>query len=74
MALADRVANERIFGLQIEDIKLVDARRDQQERLFINLGGQGLVFDELEKLVLENHSAFGGRHVLANLEQALVGH
>ena len=31
------------------------------------------VLDELEQRVLENHRAFGGGHVAADIEDALVG-
>jgi hypothetical protein len=39
----------------------------------VHLGRQRLVFDQLEKLVLEHHRAFGGGHVAPDLEGALVG-
>ena len=74
VALLHRIADQRVLGLQVQDVELVDAGRHQQERLLIHLGRQRLVFDQLEQLVLEHHRAFGGGHVLADLEQALVGH
>ena len=74
MALLHRVADERVLGLQIEDVELVDARRDEQEGPLMHLGRQRLVFDELEQLVLVHHRALGRGHVAAHLEQALVGH
>ena len=74
VALLHRVADHGVGGLQVEDVELVDAGRHHQERALIDLGAQRLVFDELEQLVLEHHRAFGGGHVLADLEHALVGH
>ena len=74
MPLADGIANDGVVRLQVQNVELVDAGRHHQKRLFEYLGSQRLVFDELEQLVLENHSAFGGRHVLAHGEQAFVGH
>jgi hypothetical protein len=74
VALADRITNQRVLGLQIEDVELVDARGHQQERLFIDLWRERLVFDQLEKLILKNHRTFGGGHVFAHFKQAFVGH
>ena len=68
------IANQGIFRLQVEDVELVDARRDHQERLFIDLFGQRLVFEQLKVLVLEHHGAFGGGDVFTDLEDAFVGH
>jgi hypothetical protein len=55
-------------------VELVDARRHQQKRLLVDLGGQRLVFDELEQLVLKHHGTFGGRDVFAHLKQTFVRH
>jgi len=72
--LADGITDQGILRLQVEDVELVDAGRHQQKGLFIDLGGERLVFDQLEKFVFIDHGALGGGHVLAHLEQALVGH
>ena len=74
MALGHGIADQRVLGLQVQDVKLVDARRDDQERLLVNLCSQRLVFKQLEQLVLEDHRALGGRHVLAHREHGLIGH
>ena len=74
VALRHGVADQRVFGLQVQDVELVDAGRHQQKRLLEHLGGERLVFDQLEQLVLEHHRAFGGGHVFANFKQALVRH
>ena len=74
MALLHRIADEGIFRLQVKDVELVDARRHQQEGAFIHLGREGLVFDELEQVVLKHHGAFGGGYVFAHLKHAFVRH
>ena len=74
MALFDHMADERVGRLQIEDVKLVDARRHQQERTLVDLGSQRLVLDELKNLVFKHHRAFASGHVFANLELAFIGH
>lgn len=38
VALADRIADQRILRLQVQDVVLVDARRHQQEGSFMHLG------------------------------------
>ena len=67
------VADEAVFRLQVQDVELVDAGRNQQEGALVDLGGQWLVLDELEEIVLEHHSAFGGGDVAADFKQRLVG-
>ena len=74
VALRHGVTDQRVVGLQVKNVELVDAGRYQQEGFFVNLGGQRLVLDQLEKFVLEHHCAFSGCHVLADLKHALVGH
>src|SRR5262245_2336243 len=39
--------NNALFGRKIEDIELVDLRRRDQERPFMNLMSKGLILDEL---------------------------
>ena len=73
VSLLDRVTDERVVGLQVHDVELVDARRHEQHRPLVHLGAQRLVLDQLEQLVLEHHRAFGGRHIAADLERAFVG-
>ncbi len=73
VALRDGVADQRVLGLQVEDVELVDARRHEQDRPLVHLRRQRLVLDQLEQLVLEDHRALGRRDVAADLERALVG-
>ena len=73
VALLYGVADHRVLGLQVQDVVLVDARRDEQHGPLMHLGRQGLVFDQLEQFVLEHHRAFAAGHVAAHLEHALVG-
>jgi hypothetical protein len=74
VALLHRVADQRVLGLQVQDVELVDAGRHQQQRALEDLGRQRLVFDELEQVVLEHDGAFGGAHVAAHFEQRFIGH
>ena len=73
MALFAGEAHERVLGLQVEDVELVDARRHDQQRARRDLLGQRRVLDQLEQLVLEHHRALRQRHVAADLESGLVG-
>ena len=74
MTLADGIANERVVGLQIQDVKLVDARRDQQKRFFVNFGGEWFVLNQLKIFIFKNHSTFRGGHVLTHHKLAFIGH
>ena len=73
MALGDGVADQRVLGLQVEDVELVDARRHEQDRPLVHLRRQRRVLEQLEELVLEDHRAARRRDVAADLERALVG-
>ena len=74
VTLGHGVADQRVLGLQVQDVKLVDAGRHDQERLLKHLRGEGLVFEQLKEIVLEHHRTLGGRDVLPHREHALVGH
>ena len=74
MALGHGVTNQRVVGLQVQDVELVDAGWHQQEGAFVHLGGERLVFDELEQVILKHHRALGGGNVFAHLEHAFVRH
>ena len=41
----DRIADERVLGLQVEDVVLVDARRHHHQRPLINLLGRRRILD-----------------------------
>ncbi len=68
MALLHRVAHHRIGRLQIEDVILVDARWNQQQRPLVYSFGPRLVLDQLEQVVFEHYRAFGGGDVLPHFE------
>ena len=74
VTLCHRIANQRVGGLKIKDVKLVDARRDQQKRTLVNLGCEGFVFQQLEQLVFKHHRTLCGGNVFTYLEQALIRH
>jgi hypothetical protein len=67
------VADERVVGLQVQDVELVDARRHEQHGPLVHLGRERLVFDQLEQLVFKHHAALAAGHVAAHLEGAGVG-
>jgi hypothetical protein len=73
LALFAGEADERVVGLQVEDVELVDARGHDHERPLRHLFGQRRVLDQLEQRVLEHHRALGHGHVAADFECALVG-
>ena len=74
MALGDRVPDEGVRRLQIQDVVLVDARRDDHQRALVDLLGRRRVLDELDQLVLEHDGARRRADVAAHLERRLVRH
>ena len=74
MALAGCPVDHRVLLAQVKDVVLVDPRRDDQERLLVLVRGLGIVLDQLEQFVLEDHLALRGGNVLAHLEGRGVGH
>ena len=74
VTLRHRIANQRVGGLKIKDVKLVDARGYQQKRPLIDLGCEGFVFQQLEQLVFKHHCTLCGGNVFAHLKQALIRH
>ena len=71
-ALRDRPADERLLRIEIEDVELVDPGRHDQERALVDLRRRGLVLDELDELVAEDHLAGRVREIDAELEGARV--
>jgi hypothetical protein len=74
VALLHRVADQRVFGLQVEDVELVDARRHQQQRPLVHLGRAsaliGLYSMQLETVSFSNTTAPSVvATLLADLEQ-----
>ena len=72
--LLDRVAHERVRGLQIEHVELVDRRRDYDERPLAHGVGEWTVLDELNELVLQDDRARRDREIAAELESPFVRH
>ncbi len=71
--LLDRKPHQRVVGLQIEDVVLVDRRRHEQQRPRMHALGQRGVLDELEQIVFKHHLACGSCHVAAHLENRFIG-
>ena len=74
MALPDRPADERVPRPQIENVELVDPRRDDQQRPPLHGFGRRRVLDQLDQIVLVDDLARRRRDVLADLERRHVGH
>ena len=74
VALRHRIADQRVFRLQVQNVELVDAGRHQQEGPLIDFGRQWFVFNQLKQLVFKHHGTLGRRNVLADLKNTLVGH
>src|SRR6516164_6773625 len=74
MSLLDNVANERVRGLQVEDVELVDRRRDDDQRPLERPFGERLVLNKLDQFVLEDDGARRDGEIAADLESLLVGH
>ena len=74
VALLHGPADEGVLLPQVEDVVLVDPRRDDDQRALVDFRGHRLILDQLHQVVLEHHLARRGRHVLAELERVLVGH
>ena len=66
-------SDHRIFGLQIENVELVDpGREDEHGPLPHFPAGRGIVND-LDQAVAINHFTFGGGHILAHPEGGFIG-
>src|SRR6202040_4329573 len=74
IALRHRPADEGITGPQIEDVKLVDPWRDNQQRPTLYLLGRRFVLKELHQVVLINDLSRRDRDVLADAERLHIGH
>ena len=68
LAGGDEVLDHAAAGRQVEDVVLVDRRRDEQQRHLAHLGRRRLVLDQLEDLGAQHHRAGGGGEVAADLE------
>ena len=72
VALINQPFDEAVLGLEVKNVELVDPRREDQQRGFVNLIGAGRVLDQLEHAVAEHHFARGGGDVTAKLKGAVV--
>jgi hypothetical protein len=72
LTLRDVMFDHAPAGREIEDVVLVDRRRDEQEGDFSYLHGRGLVMDELEHLGAQYDRPGRDRQVAAHLELAGV--
>ena len=66
--LADEVLDEAAPRREVEDVVLVDRRRDEQQRDLVDLLRRRPVLDELEDLRVEHDRARGGGEVAPHLE------
>src|SRR6202035_1565530 len=74
VALCDRVRDEGVLRLKVENVVLVNAGwHDDEGALVYAVGGRG-VLDQLNQLVLVDHAARRGADVAAHLEGRFVGH
>ncbi len=70
--LLDRVLDEGILRLQVEDVVLVDAGRHHDERPDARLGSLRRVLDELRKVVLVHHRARSDREIAPDFERQQI--
>jgi hypothetical protein len=72
LALGEQVLDEASPRGEVEDVELVDRRRDDEQRDLADLRAARLVVDELEDLVAQDHRAGSDRQVLADRERRRV--
>jgi hypothetical protein len=65
--------DERVFGLQVEDVVLVDTGGHDHQRALRHLDGARRVLDELHELVFIDHAARSHGEIASDLEHALIG-
>jgi hypothetical protein len=73
MALVNGPLDERLLGVEVENIELVDPGRHDQQRAFENGFGRRLVLDDLADFILGDHLARRNGDVLADLELRRIG-
>ena len=74
MPLVHRPLDERVLRAEIQDVVLVDPRRNDEQRALAHRVGGGRVLEELHQIVLEDDLAGGDGDVLAQLELVEIGH
>jgi len=57
VTLFDRIADQRVFWLQVENVVLVDARWHHHQRTLRHLVGERRILDQLDQFVLIHHRA-----------------
>ena len=72
MPLGEVVLGDAPTGRDVEDVVLVDRRRDEEQRDFANLLGRRPVLEQLEHFVAHDHRPRRDRQVPADLELALI--
>ena len=73
-ALVEAPFHQRVLFPQVEDVVLVDPRRNDEQRPLMHLLRGGLVLDELHQIGLPDHLAGCGRDVDPQLESVRIGH
>ncbi|MCY1421528.1 hypothetical protein D9M71_371860 [compost metagenome] len=71
-AVLQGVLDEALLRREIEDVVLVDLRRHHQQRTQVLLLAHGLVLDQLQQLVAQDHGAGSGGEGAADLEGVLA--
>ena len=72
MPLGHRVRDIGVFRLQVEDVKLVDARRHHHQRALRDARRGRRVLDQLEEFVFKHHCTRRGREIAADLKGRFV--
>ncbi len=72
-ALVHDPLDQRIRGLQVHDVELVDPGREDDQRGLVDLVGGGGVLDQLHHPVAVDDFTRGGGKVLADVERLAVG-
>ncbi len=73
-ALIGEIFDQALFGVQIEDVELVDPRRDDDDRHGVHRFGGRRVVDQFDQAVAENDLARRHRQILANGKGVGVDH
>ena len=74
VSLVHRPLDERVLRAKIQDVVLVDPRRNDEQRTLAHRLRGGCVLEELDQIVFEDDLAGGDGDVLAQLELLQVGH
>ncbi len=72
IALLDRIPHQWIAWLQIKNVILVDARRNNQQRPLMHCFCQRLVLNQLKQFIFENHCALPGRNIFTHFKSRFI--